>query len=396
MIHTQTTLAAGTVFFPVAHTTIGFTSIGTESHAQVRMSHAGKFSNLKLYVNNTGLGGLTLMLRVNSANTTLSLTTAATVGINQNTSDEVYVQVGDLVCLSFGSLAATSNRIISASIDFEADGDKSILYIANMRRQTLSLTASTRIEPCGDIDTFAVPTEANAQGALRHKCRLLNWHANVELNTRNSATTAVFRQNGTDAATITVPASTTGRFNLDTNIDLQFDDLINTNLTLSAGTGSIRFFMIQATLESDNPRELTVFGGRPGTQSVGRYIGFAPGVNNAVANRSYVVHITKPAVIDSFKFRLSTNTQTSPFTASVDTSSSTAFSFTVVNCFNTTIPAGTTGWFENTSDSYTLANNLFIYTRFTHNNGSYTLEGMSIRLTLPAEVKVYQTTNHAN
>jgi hypothetical protein len=394
MIFVQTNLV-GTSFFPVAQTMTGLRNITTEGDAQVRMSHAGKLSNLKLYINNTGLGGLVLMLRVNGADTALSLTTAATVGINQNITDEVYVQVGDLVCLRLGTIAASTNRIISASIDFEADGDKSILYIANMRRQALSLTASTRIEPCGDIDNFAVPTEANAQGALRHKCRLLNWHANVDLNTRNSATTVDFRQNGTDAATITVPASTTGRFNLDTNVNLQFDDLINTNLTLSAGTGSILFFMIQATLESDNPRELTVFGGRPGTQSALRYIGFSPGISNVTANRSFVIHITKPMVIDLFKFRLSANTQTSPFTASVRTSSNTIFSFTEVTCFDTTVPASTTGWFENNADSYTLVNNQFIYTRFTRNDGSYTLEGMSTRLTLPAEVKVYQTTNHA-
>jgi hypothetical protein len=154
--------------------------------------------------------------------------------------------------------------------------------------------------------------------------------------------------------------------------------------------------MVQATLESDNPQELTIFGGRQGTASDTRYYAFAPGVNNIVSNRSFIVHITKPAVIDSFKFRLSTNTQTSPFTADVKTSSNTVVAFTEVTCFNTTVAASTTGWFENNVDSYTLANNQFLYTVFNRNSGSFTLDTMSARLTLPAEVKVYQTTNHAN
>ena len=395
LIHVGGTLV-GTSFFPVAHTHTGFTRIATESHAQVRMTHAGKLSNLKLYINNTGLGGLVLMLRVNGVDTALSLTTAATIGINQNITDEVYVQAGDLVCLRIATIAASTNRIISASIDFEADGDRSILYVANMRRGTLSTNISQKFAITQSFDNFSARDDALTQHALRHQCKLLNWHANVELNSRTSSSTISFRNNGSNVETITIPASTTGRFNLDTNTNLQFDDLINIDLALSAGSGSIRFFMVQATLESDNPQELTIFGGRQDTASATRYYAFAPSVNNAVSNRSFIVHITKPMVIDLFKFSLSTNTQTSPFTADVKTSSNTVFSFTEVTCFNTTVPAGATGWFENNVDSYTLANNQFLYTVFNRNSGSFTLATMSARLTLPAEVKVYQTTNHAN
>lgn len=390
-----TTVPVGTSFFPAANTTMGFTAITVESHAQVRMTHAGKISNLKLWVNRTGFGGATLMLRVNGADTALSLTTSNAIAINQNITDEVYVQVGDLVNFRLQSIVTANNRFISFTFDFEADGDRSIQYIANMRRQTQSLAASTRIEPLGDIDNFGLLAESAVQGALRHKCRLLNWHANVELNTRNSATTAVFRQNGTDAATITVPAATTGRFNLDTSIDLEFDDLINTNINLSAGTGSIRFFMIQATLESANPRELTVWGGRFGAQTSTQYVAVTPGISNAAANRSYTVHVTKPMVVDLHKFNMVTNTQTAPFNVSVGTSSNNALAFTVVICFSTTVPASTTGWFENNTDSYTLANNQFLYYLFNYNSGTYTLGVISARLTMPAEIVVFQTTNHA-
>jgi hypothetical protein len=395
MIFVQSTLV-GTRFFPVAQTNTGFTSITTESHAQVRMTHAGKLSNLKLYINNTGLGGLVLMLRVNGADTALSLTTAGTIGINQNITDEVYVQAGDLVCLRLGTIAASTNRIISASIDFEADGDRSILYVANMRRGTLSNAASNTFAICQSFDNFGTRADAVTQHALRHQCKLLNWHANVELNSRSSSSTISLRNNGSNVETITIPASTTGRFNLDTNTNLQFDDLINIDLALSAGSGSIRFFMVQATLESTNPQELTIFGGRQDNAITTRYYAFTPNYSQPNANRSYIVHITKPMVIDLFKFRLSVNTQTSPFTASVRTSSNTVVSFTEVTCFNTTVPASTTGWFENNADSYTLVDNRFLYTVFNRNDGSFTLDTMTARLTLPAEVKVYQTTNHAN
>ena len=394
LVFVQTTIGPGTAFFPVAHTFTGFTFISTEGAAQVRMSHAGKWSNLKIYINNTGLGGRTLTLRVNGASTALSLTTLNTIGISENTTDEVYVQAGDLVNLQLTGLGVTTNRVISISIDFEADGDRSILYLANMRRSTLSHTFNQLFEICGDLDNFSTPAETIVQSSLRHKCRLVNFHVNTELNTRTGSSTVVFRQNSVDAATVTVPASTTGRINLDTSVSLEVDDLLNVNINL-AGTGSIRFFMIQYTLESDNPRELTIFGGRPGSQTATRSVAFAPGVSNAQANRSYVVHITKPMTVDRFKFRLSSNTQPN-FSVLVRTSSNNnVFAFTELTCFTTTVPASTTGWFENNTDSFLLSNNRFIYAQFNFISGSYGLDSMSARLTLPEELKIYQTVNHA-
>lgn len=197
-----------------------------------------------------------------------------------------------------------------------------------------------------------------------------------------------------DAATVTVPASTTGRINLDTSVSLEVDDLLNVNINLT-GTGSIRFFMIQYTLESDNPRELTIFGGRIGAQTTTRWVAFAPGVSNVSGNRAFVVHITKPMTVDRFKFRFSVNTQPASSVLVQTTSNPNILAFPEVTCFTTPVPAGATGWIENNTDSYLLANNRFIYTRFVRTSGGYTLDSMSARLTLPEELKIYQTVNHA-
>lgn len=373
-------------FFPVASGGMGFRRISVESEAEIRISHAGKFSGLRSFITigDANFNGSVITLRVNGVDTTLTVTMTAAGAVFTGTSSEIYVVPGDLVSLRItGMGAGTSNRLVCVTILFEADGDKAITYIAHMQRAVQTITNLRRYAMLNTINNFGALSEAEAQSSVRNNSRVVNMHINVGTNTRNGITTCVLRKNGADAASINIPASTTGRFNLDTSVNLIVDDLINTNITFAGSSGAGLWRCIQYTIESDNPREVTLWGGTS-TFTATSNIAFSAEISNSTSSFAYT--LLPACTIDSVAIYVGNNTQTVSQIPTLRTNGASRFNIA-------TVPALTIGRFINTASSYTSANNEGFNINYPRTNNSTTVRSTSARLTMPAELRVFITNN---
>lgn len=223
-------------------------SYGTESPTQYRIRQSAIFSRLRVRINsNTRNGTTTMTLRVNGADTALSISVPALgTGEYEDTTNSISVLPGDLVdlyCVRGGAAGALTMDVLQ------------LMVTSPSRPQGVDLGADPSAGRVGFGQTRFLPledtgfgdVEAEAQVKAREPFTARNYFALVESNSLNAAATIALRLNGVNTAlSITIPASATGAFeNVSDTVQVRSSDLVNHVGDGSAATlGGISFYLI--------------------------------------------------------------------------------------------------------------------------------------------------------
>jgi hypothetical protein len=211
----------------------------TEALVQVKSGTGGTLKRLMALVSTNGRStAVTIRSRVNTANGAQSASiTAATTGLFQDASNTDTIVATDLFNLSFTtSTGGGTLQCESMGVALEAT-DGSGMLVSSGVTGALGTTVTRHIALGGHFGTSATETDAQlyAQGSLT--LSLLS--AYLLTNTVSATSTLTSRINaGAGNQSVSITASTTGRFEDAVNSDSVIDtDLINTRL-VTGGTGT--------------------------------------------------------------------------------------------------------------------------------------------------------------
>lgn len=215
-----------------------------------------------------------------------------------------------------------------------------------------TVTSTNRYSSVGNCNTLSdVTTENNVKVIQRTAGTYSNLYIRITANSLSSSCTFTFRKNGVNGnQAITIPSSTTGAFQDTSNSDsVVAGDLVSCLLATTAGgtsiTASIRSCLFAAT-SNTNSRMLT--GGQVPFSGPATTYTTIVGAATHTATESTTQIITRTAAtVKNFFVYCSSNARTN--TTTIGTRLNTANG----NC-SVSIPAATTGLFEDTSNSDTL------------------------------------------
>lgn len=211
---------------------------GTESVVQVKWGRAGTVTTFYIHISANDLNNTsTFRLRVNGTNSALSITVPATTTGHFTATGSVAIAAGDLLSISFTTLGAGAGVVVDGNgLLFEADTDTvarltGIEHTSIVNGQELHLAGKS-------VDVL---TEAHTQDLIRTDATIERPSFHISSNTRDGATTIRFRKNGNNGSqVVTIGAGVTGWIeDLVNSDDVVSGDLCNWQVTLAGTTGSI-------------------------------------------------------------------------------------------------------------------------------------------------------------
>ena len=240
------------------------------SFAGRTMRSAGSFTNMWLRVTANAAAQSVVDFRINLIDTAILLTIpATTTGEFEDTGSEAVI-AGDEVRVDLDHGDQTNSLTISL-VNLVFSATTNTVCVPLMCNSGSLSTASTSFyyPLAGGAGGGSTTTEADAQYKAKTAGTAKNLFANVDSNSRSTATTADFRINGSSGTqTVSITASTTGVFEDTTHTDsVAIDDLINYRIALGTGTGSIRLAHFSDEFETTNTAWPLV-GGEPAGNSL--------------------------------------------------------------------------------------------------------------------------------
>lgn len=329
--------------------------VTSEADIQIPYRTAGTFS--KLYINvatNTVTGGnSSINLRVNgsSVNNTITIV-ASTTGEFEDTSNSDSIATGDLVNYQVvGGGSSGSFTHTGVTILFNASGEALYKFISNQFSglSTDSITTYFPLSALGVNQTVANDTNSQFKyktaATLKNMAILVYGNARITDNIFNSRINAA---NGN--ITITIPALTTGLFEDATNTDsISVDDLVNYAMTSDIGGGAlqIRFISVEAVTTNDKQNVISGTGAVTGsTQAANdvKYIAIAGSSSGGTteSNQSCKTNISFGS--SNLECYLYSNGVTATTTITIRKNG-------VDKTQNISIPASTSGYFEDTTNT---------------------------------------------
>lgn len=192
----------------------------TEADVEITMPFAGTFRNLRVTINQAVTTASSVFLRVNGANSALTVTIPANEALStEDITHSVHVDAGDLVCWSVVKPGTqfTSQGFDSVIAEFIPDTENAVIYGGGMGgaagSNSIINATINYVEYHGNAiqaRTAYVPSFEYIVGIDGH-VRDLN--VRVRTNTSNASSVFTLYKNGVATAlTVTIPAGTTGLF----------------------------------------------------------------------------------------------------------------------------------------------------------------------------------------
>lgn len=339
-----------TLYFAMGTTTIHGQS--TESNALIAWRTAGTFSNMYCRIgSNTVTATTTITFRKNTAagNQTISIPSSTTGEFSDSTHTDTVV-AGDTVDYQVViGATGTSISFLALNTVFTATSGTVLRFTQTNASAVADSTASSTLFAgiCGPIKALT-STEANTQFKVKAAFTLQNFYTKITANTKVTTSTVGSRKNGgIGNLIVSVPALTTGVFEDLTHSDsLVSGDLINYYLTQGAGATSISVLFLSAELASATNQNHCVAADQAGA-SAATGTGFFPiggdvgATTSTTAAQSSVSFGYTASNLECF---ISTNAAASPKVLSFQKNG-------VDGNQTISIPAGTTGYFEDTVNS---------------------------------------------
>lgn len=336
-----------------------FTNVGatapdaTESKVTKTIRTAGTFANLTVFApTNTGSVATTVKSRKNGADGNLVVTIpASTTGVFQDTSHSDSVAAGDTVALSvdIGSgTGSTTWRCATASFDHATTA----VSLFARGSHDMTANAGSRVTSITDSTVANATTETDSvRSLMRTACTLKNLQVNVSANARTTDTTYKSRKNGADGnCVVTIGAGLTGLFEDTTNSDsLAAGDKCCVRGTTGAGTETMT--LTHSVLIESSNHVATFVGHRSAGSTINAAATAYIGLNVITATPETSIHRTfMPIAFTAKNFRLFVYTNTVTADSTLISRNNGADG----NCA-ITIPASTTGYFEDTTHTDSVA-----------------------------------------
>jgi hypothetical protein len=175
----------------------------------------------------------------------------------------------------------------------------------------------------------------------------------IRVNTRTTTSTIRNRINGADGNLIvSIPASTTGVLEDTTNSDSVADgDLLNYSLTTGTGTGNLNITICTTDLETTNDKFALIGGVAAGNSLTGVTRFFSPNGTAVFSVESQAsIQVPFACTVRNLGVDVSTNAATASSTVDVRINSASS-------AVTLSVPAGSTGIFEDTTNSASVAAN---------------------------------------
>ncbi len=338
------------------------TNTATEANTQVKMRTAGTFSDLGFFVvTNTLNASSTVTFRKNTADgsQTLSVNAAATGHFTDATNTDTIVST-DLVGYRLNTTASASGSITTSGVFsvFSATTNTTQRWAVHgvVGPSTTSATEYIPLASAAALNT----TEANAEYKLHSSGTLANLFVFSQSNGRSTATTVTVRKNNADGnGTFSIPGSTSGTFEDIVNTDsVVANDVITLKSVTSTGSGTI-FLLPAIDFTSTDSKSYLLSASTSATgvsQNINqtRYLKFGGGLILSDTTDSAAQQTSRFAFTAShLNIYLSANTVTATSTlrSRVNTANGNQ---------SVSITASTTGRFEDTTNSDTIASGALI------------------------------------
>lgn len=313
----------------------------SEAAAQVRSRDTYTWRNLYARVLTNGITvTTTLRTRVNGANggQSVSITSGAT-GEFEDASNTDSVVTGDL--LSYQSVAGVGGSTMTlGAIASLLEHSSGVSVAVNSNAGSTPLNAATYYLPIGGGGIEG--TEANAQVTCRRATTLSRLRAYISTNAASGTSSLKCRVNGADGnQSVSITAATTGDFEDTSNSDSVADgDEVCTSIT-AGGTGNMYWTVVQ--YETSVATILMTLGS--GGLSSTHYKSISGGKSSATESDVQVPARATGLVFAQLYVNVGTNTRSVSTSYGLRKNSSTVISVSV--------PASTTGIFEETSTTVT-------------------------------------------
>lgn len=363
------------------------TGSGTEIDVQFRVSKPGTFSNLSALVGTANASGdTTIRFRKNGAdgNQTVTIPQSSTAGVEDTTNTDS-VASGDLVNVSI-SYTAGSIALSSMTILFEADDGTTTQFLMTIGFPAgFTNNNTTRYHtPVGNIITTNFTSEVQAANLIQHDMVASDFAVYIPTNARTTNTTFRVRKNSANQSQVVTFGSTvTGLIVDTTNTDsFSVNDVLNFSTTTAGGGNGISIRNMQLTLTSDVDGEMTLLANTSWTRSstASDLFGSVVGALGAAADAEvfHRARLLRNAEASGLAIYISSNASNRDVNVHLRVNGS--------NGNNTFLnSAGTTGWFQDTTNSDSISDTQNINFRSLAvsagtGNTSYTL--ISLKLTL--------------
>lgn len=343
-----------------AYGTVGNGAIYTgvaEANSKVPFRTAGVLSKLTVRIKgNTIVGSSTITIRKNGADGNQTITIpGATTGEFTDASNTDTVTAGDQFDLKFvGGASGTRMNPSTYSLIFAATSGTMEKYNCN-GNVAISADSTTYFMPFAGKNESPTTTEANVKSRFHAPGTLKNGYVVVQTNARSTNTTVKSRKNGADGnISITIPGGSTGIFEDTSNTDTiaDGDDLNFSLATLTGGGNFVCCMGAEFIPDANSGTYPFIVASVPGAAvaaattyycSIGGYL-----FPDSVAEANTQIQTGFAWIARNMFCYVSANTGVSGNTTitlrknAADGNS------------NITIPAGTTGLFEDTTNSDTI------------------------------------------
>lgn len=337
-----------TRYYPLA----GEGSATAEARAQIRIRDSYTWTNLGLTVNaNAGTGTSTVKSRVNGAdgNQAISISAGAT-GDFEDTTHSDSLADGDLVAVQIAAAGGGNLTIDSVSSLVTHSGDVAIEIAAaplasGSGGSGLVLNGATSWNALHGPLVGASGAESLSQVTCRNATTLSRLRAYVSVNSASGTSTVKLRKNGADGnQAVSITTGATGEFEDTSNSDsLVAGDEACYQFT-AGGSGAITFSVAQCESSSGLMAAANLHGSAfSGTTLYGQIGGFP--LSLTVESRSQVPARTTSLRFANLCFSTNANTRSVATSVALRRNGSAVISLSV--------PANTTGLFEDTSSEAT-------------------------------------------
>lgn len=333
-------------------TVYGFISNGSETHdteadRDYPIREALTVSRLNVRIRSNDRGASSVTFRKNGADQSLAVSIgASTTGYFEDVSNSVSLTAGDKINYKLVTGAGgTSYFIMGVGVMFEASGGKTIMVYTSSEMSTASASSTNRctINP----GTSIVSSETNTPFIMRMIGTARNLFICVMANARTTTTTYRVRKNSANGnGVVSVTSTATGEFEDTTNTDdFTATDTLNLQRQTGTGTGTItHWHALHIEGQSNKSRTTTT------NTTIGASVAYsAIGGNNTRSTESDYQFQSQFGGILSYGYvRVSSNSRDG--TGTIRSRLGGANGNIVLS-----ITASTTGVFEDTSNTDTIA-----------------------------------------
>lgn len=333
----------------------------TEDYYQllIRSATIGKFATCWIS-SNTLDGATTVTLRKNKGDLTQTFSIAAsTTGSFSDMTHTDSLVSGDLICAKVATGGTTGTITFrSTGVCYEYSATNAVAYIA--ADLTASASPSAGTEYCTIGGTISrQSTESDTQYVIRFGATFSNMRVYVATNTLTKDAVYRFRKNTANGnQVVTVTSATTGAFEDATNTDIVVSgDTINVSITYASGVSGSYTPKLLSFKEAQNQatagEALIAFSGGStvnANQTTYFYISGTTTSGAGNQNSSILPHLR--ATVKNLFVRVTANTQNSGTATFADyMMHNLSTNFVIVGTVSVSISAGSTGAFEDLTDS---------------------------------------------